>query len=209
MAATSPITDYASLIEQLQVWANMGISDHDEIMVQMAEKQISRDLRVSAMKTDLSEPISGGVVAVPSGFLEFSWAAISGSPTYPLQIQTEDWIHATYPTRSASGVPRHLSVGGVNFEFGPYPDSDYTLIGSYYKELDPLNSTTNTSNWLTTNAPDVLLAACLYNLFLFNDDTRNSDKWGAIYLRKVEDVMKAEQQRTHPRNVPLTARVRY
>jgi hypothetical protein len=81
-----------------------------------------------------------------------------------------EWIYANYPTRSADGKPMFLAREVENFIFGPYPDSNYTIKGTYYKRLTALSST-NTNNWLTDTYPDLILfaALCEASPYLGND----------------------------------------
>jgi hypothetical protein len=129
-------------------------------LITFGENRIYRDLRIACMETALSSAITAGAVAVPSGYLELKNAYIDGTPTRPLLRKDAEWIYAKYPTRSSGGIPSHIAREAGNFIFGPYPDGDYTVKGVYYKRLDAL-SDSNTTNWFTANASDLLLFAAL------------------------------------------------
>jgi hypothetical protein len=140
--------------------------------IRLAEARIYRELRVRAMETALSDTIAAGVIAVPSGYVELKHARIAGNSPVPLQRKSDEWIYANYPTRSADGQPKFIAREASNFIFGPYPDSAYTVSGIFYKRLDAL-SDSNTSNWLITDAPDLLLFASLVEGF---KDIRNDQE---------------------------------
>jgi len=66
------------------------------------------------------------------------------------------------------------------FIFGPFPDSQYTIQGTYYQQA-PLLSVTQTTNWMVTSAPHVLLAACMKNAGKFLKDPAMVEGWNALY----------------------------
>jgi hypothetical protein len=78
------------------------------------------------------------------------------------------------------------------FIFGPYPDSNYTVQGTYYQKSAPL-SPTNTSTWMTTYCPDVLLAACMLELQPFLKDTKSASMWQSIYDYKLGGLVNLDK----------------
>jgi hypothetical protein len=165
------ITSYATLKTEVAAWIKR--SDLTSVipgLIQFAEGRIYRDLRIACMETALSATMSSGAIAVPTGYVELKNAYIVGSSAQPLLRRDAEWIYGNYPTRSASGLPKYIGREGSNFIFGPYPDSDYSVAGIYYKRLDAL-SDTNTTNWFITNAPELLLFAtlCEAEPYLVND----------------------------------------
>jgi hypothetical protein len=158
------ITDYATLQAKVSAWIHRtGSADFTAIvpdLIQFGENRIYRDLRVRQMETALSGAIASGVLAVPSGYLELKFAYIDATPVRKLERKDAEFIYAKYPTRSATGQPAFIARDGANFIFGQYPDSAYTVKGAYYKQLAPL-SDSNTTNWLITDAPELILFAAL------------------------------------------------
>jgi hypothetical protein len=122
------------------------------------------------METALSGTTSGGVLAVPTDYLELKYAYINTSPKVFLERTTPETIYVTYRSVNSSGKPTDIAREGSNFIFGPLPDSDYAVAGIYYA-LPALLSASNTTNWFITNAPDVLLYGALLEAqpFLMND----------------------------------------
>lgn len=168
-----------------------NLTDYIPDYIRLAEARIYRELRVRAMETALSGTIASGVIAVPSGYVELKHARISGNSPSPLQRKSDEWIYANYPTRSADGRPKFIAREGTNFIFGPYPDSAYTVSGMFYKRLDAL-SDSNTSNWLITDAPDLLLFAALVEA---NADLHNDSRavmWEGRYQQIKADVQRED-----------------
>lgn len=155
------IASYSELKTAVGRWLKRSdLTDYLGDFVTLGESRIYRDLRIRPMETALSTAISSGVVAVPSGYLDMKHAYINGTPVQKMQRKDPEWIYQNYPTRSSDGKPLFFAREGENFIFGPYPDSAYTVKGIYYKRLDAL-SDSNTTNWFTSNAPDLLLYASL------------------------------------------------
>lgn len=202
------ITDYASLITEVGAWLHRGTSLDDEIegFIQLGENRIYRDLRVRQMETALSSTIASGVIAVPSGYLDMKFAYINGSPMVKLQRKDAEWIYYNYPTRSADGTPRFFAREATNFIFGPYPDSAYTVKGVYYKKLDAL-SDSNTSNWLITDVPDLILFASLCEAAPWTQDDARIPLWEKKYAQ-IKDRVQRNDVEEEFSGSPLATTVR-
>jgi hypothetical protein len=204
------INSYATLKTQVLAWihrdGDVALTVEAEELVQFGENRIYRDLRVRQMETALSATMASGVLAVPTGYIEMKHARIDGTPTNKLERKDAEWIYHNYPSRSAGGRPRYFAREGDSFIFGQYPDSDYTVKGSYYKRLTAL-SDDNTTNWLITDAPDLILfaALCEAEPYIQNDERI------ALWEKKYEQV-KARVQRQDDNEEfsgsPLNATVR-
>ncbi len=204
------IVSYATLLTQVTAWLHRGsdaaLAVEAEELVQFGELRIYRDLRVRQMETALSDTIASGVIAVPTGYIEMKHARIDGTPTQKLIRKDAEWIYHNYPSRSAGGKPSHFAREGSNLIFGPYPDSNYTVKGSYYKRLDPL-SVSNTSNWLITDAPDLILFAALCEA----EPYRANDERTALWEKKYDQIkvrVQREDDNEEFSGSPLAATVR-
>lgn len=145
------------------------------------------------MEAALSVTISSGVAAVPSDYLDLKFANVSITPVVSLERVTSEYIYAAFPVRSGAGIPRYIARSGDSFIFGPYP-GDYTITGLYYKRLTSLNSTSNTTNWFTTNAPELLLYGALLEATPFLQDDARLATWGLFYKDAADSVMGSERQ---------------
>lgn len=166
------IASYSELKTAIGTWLHRSdLSTIAADLVTLAENRIYRDLRIRAMETALNSTISSGVVAVPAGYVELKHAYIDGTPVTRLTRKTAEWVYSKYSTRSADAKPLFIAREAENFIFGPYPDSGYTVKGIYYKRLTAL-SDSNTTNWFTANASDLLLWAALVEAepYLINDN---------------------------------------
>lgn len=188
------ITSYATL--QTSIASFLHRSDMTDIIKELiadAEFRIANELRIRAMEASFSSAISSGVVALPSGFLEWQFLYIDDTSAQKLERKDAEWIYTNYPTRSGSGKPVFFAREGDNVIFGPYPGSAYTVKGRYYKKLDAL-SDSNTINWFITNAPDLLRYGALCEAAPYMQD----DPRIAVWERKYEQVkqrIKATERR--------------
>lgn len=175
------ITTYAELKTSVSNWlARSDLNSYVGDFIALGEKRIYRDLRIRAMETALNSSIASGVIAVPSGYVAMKYAYIEANPIGKLARKDAEWIYEKYPTRAADGQPCFFAREADNFIFGPYPDSTYTVKGVYYKRLDAL-SESNTTNWLVTNAPDLLLFAALCEAAPFLKADNRIQVWETKY----------------------------
>lgn len=187
------ISSYATLKTAIADWlVRADLTTYLPYFIEAAEERIYRELKVRQMETALSTAISSGVIALPSGFRGFKSLQVSASPRTVLQATDLDSLMRQYPTRSSDATPAVYAINGANVEFGPYPDSTYTIVGTYYKKLDAL-SDSNTSNWLITDAPYMLLWASLVEAHPFIKDDMRIQLWEGKY-QQTRDQLIAEQR---------------
>jgi hypothetical protein len=165
------ITDYSTLQTEVASWLHRAdLTSTIQGLITLAEERVYRELRVRQMETTFSSAISSGVIALPTSYLELKNAYVDGATTQALQKKDAEWIYYNYPIRAADSKPKFIGRESTNFIFGPYPDSAYTIKGTYYKRLDALSGT-NTTNWLVTDNPSLILFATLCEAapYLVND----------------------------------------
>lgn len=195
------VTNYATLEQAIQDWlsrSDITDTNYAPEILQMAQARLYRGftnnkgeyvpgMRVHEMETpfaavgDAAPTIpAGGLVAVPSGYLDLKYMYVvdSGGVLQPLTRKPVQWLYANYGNQTAVGVPAYVARDGTNFVFGPFPDSEYSYNGVYYWQDQPL-SDSYPSNFLTTAYPDVLLAASLAETSAFIQDQSQLQYWEA------------------------------
>lgn len=186
------ITDYSTLVTAVGNWlARDDLAAYIPDFIAFGENRIYGKLRIRAMETALNGTVSSGVVSVPSDYIELKHAYINQDPSVILSRTKPESIYTHYPTRSASGLPTLISREGDSFIFGPYPDSNYNVRGIYYARLTAL-SESNTTNWFTGNASDLLLYAALVEAANFMEDDENFIKYENLFNRAVDRVMQQD-----------------
>jgi hypothetical protein len=190
----SLITDYSTLVTAITDYlARSDLSSFVPNFLQNCQGKIYRSLRLRTMETALSGTIASGVLAVPADYLELKYAYLTTDPSTFLERTTPELIYTKWRTRSASGRPLEIAREAENFIFGPFPDDTYAVAGIYYKQLTLL-SASNTTNWFTTNAPEVMLYGALLEAqpFLMND--KRLPTWQMLYDQALETVKRADRR---------------
>ena len=123
---------------------------------------------------------SSGTATIPSDFHELKYAYLDGSPTYPLQPKDAEWIHRRYPYRESQGIPQFIAPDSTVFIFGQFPDTTYTVKGTYYFVPTLLSATLTTNEW-TDNVDDALFYACLAETAPFLKEDQRVPIWESKY----------------------------
>lgn len=201
------ISTFAELKTSVQSWLHRSdLTSVAEDFIMMAEWKINRLLRISAMEADLNVTIASGVAACPADYVQLKFAYVDGTPIGKLNRKTAEWIYSNFTTRSANGKPQTIARQGTNFIFGPYPNSNYTIKGVYYKRLDPL-TTSNPTNFYITDAPDLLLYGALMEAAPYMKGDSRIPVWQAKFAEALGQVQ-GETDREEVSGGPLIATVR-
>lgn len=175
------LSTYADLKTALSTWTRRAdMTTYADDLITVAEGRIFKEVRCREMESSFSAfaIISGGVLALPADYVELKYAYIDGTPITMLQRKDPTWIMLNYPLRSAQGKPKFVARDADNLIFGPYPDSNYTIQGTYYKKLVSVSSLVNT---LFTNQPDLYLSATLAEAFRFLRNEPMMKYWDERY----------------------------
>jgi hypothetical protein len=165
-----------------------------DTMISLAEDKIYRELRLRFMESSTSVAISSGVVAIPSDLLELRGASVTNSGYQTtLEAKSNEWVYSNYPLRSSDGLPRFIAQEGDNFIFGPYPDSGYTVNVKYYSKPTRL-STSNETNWLTSNAADLLFYETLLQSTAYLGADERVPYWKSERDRSMQELKRQQRQ---------------
>lgn len=201
------ITDYASL--QSAIADYLGRSDlttQIQTFINQAEARIYRSLRVADMEKSLTGALTNNTLAVPSDYQHMKELYISTSSGFqPLERADLWWLRGHYPTQTAQSAPIYYAREGQNFIFAPYPDSAYTVGGVYFARLPSL-SVTNSTNWLTSKNPDLIMAAAMLEAATYLADDEAVQYWTQRYQAVAQDVEQSDKLERYSGS-PLMMRV--
>ena len=195
------VYDYNSLKQAVQDWfARSDLGNWIDYFIQIAEADIYRDIftnnqgkGVQAMEAALSVTISNGVAALPTGYLGMKIMLISqNGQKFEVERKTPEFIYTQYPDQTAAGTPQYFARLGQNFVFGPYPDSNYTLTGTYWQKANQL-TVVNSQTWMTTTIPTLLLAATNRAAARFNKDQEAFGMWDSLYNQQLQSFILADK----------------
>lgn len=135
--------------------------------------------------TSSPEYLGAGRLPLPNNYLELKQAYIDRSPVQWLKRQKPQMIYEKYPTRSSAGLPKYIARDGNSFIFGPYPDSNYAVKGTYYRNIGPVSSNAHA---LFTENPDLYLFAALAEAEPFLKNDKRVALWEQKYQKIKNDV---------------------
>jgi hypothetical protein len=96
---------------------------------------------------------------LPTDFLEARNVQLNTNPVRVLKYLTPQQMDKRWASGDA-GNTINFTIIGEEIQLGPTPSDAQTLEIAYFKRLAALTDS-NTTNWLTSNAPDMLLYASL------------------------------------------------
>ncbi|MCS5550597.1 MAG: hypothetical protein NZ811_03660 [Gammaproteobacteria bacterium] len=165
--------------------------------ISLAEARINRDLRVRSMETraKLSTVAGKKYYNLPPGYLQMRNIQLNTNPTTPMEFISLEMLDRLYGS-DAQGKPTAYSIVGDELQISPLPDGVYDLEVAYYKKFDSLSSTL-TSNWLTRNAPDLLLYGSLLEAEPFLKNDERTQLWLAGYESAVRKLTSADDRDRH------------
>jgi hypothetical protein len=106
-----------------------------------------------------------------------------------------EYCRSYWPEPNSTGEPRFYSdYGFSHWLVVPTPDAAYPIEIAYY-ELSQLLDDTNQTNWLTENAPDVLLYASLLETAPFLENNDKIEMWQTMYDRAAKGYQAQDKGR--------------
>lgn len=155
---------------------------------------IARD-RILPASFTASLDMNGNLVvnAVASGLIQVGMIIADGTSQLPpatpgnaviVTGATGNGGVGSYTAQSCSPLAPTYAIGGESmtgggeiFCFGPYPDSDYQMQGTYYATAPLLAYGGATTNWMVQYAPMTLLAYCMMAAAAFLKDEQMLSTW--------------------------------
>jgi hypothetical protein len=189
------LTTYNELKSSVADWLNR--TDLTAVVpdfISLAEAQIERTLRTRQMIVRATASIDSEYSAVPADFLETKSIKLNTNPVTPLQFESVDALDSMKGTMYlANGKPLYFGIVGGQIRVLPVPDSTYTAELTYYAKLSKLSST-NATNWLLTQAPDVYLYGALMQAAPYLKDDARITVWATMYTRGLEELQVADDR---------------
>jgi len=169
--------------------------------ITLAEARVNRDVRIRPMEVRSSMETTAGqrYSNLPGGYLQMRNIQLNTNPITPLEYITPEMLDRLYGS-DTTGKPKAYTLIGDEIQLAPIPDSDYTVEMAFYEKFTPLGDGTSgtvTSNWLTTNAPDVLLYGALLEAEPFIKNDERIALWLNAYNGAVKKIQDADARDRH------------
>ena len=189
---------YANLKTAIADWLDRSdLTDRIPDFIALAEARLNRELRIRPMEVRSTLTLTAGqrYFALPGGYLQMRNIQLNTNPVTPLEYITPEMLDRLYGSNT-SGKPKAYSLIGDEIQLAPIPDTDYTLEVAYYEKFTPL-STDVTTNWLTENAPDVLLYGARIEAEPFIKNDERMPLWLNAYKEAIDKIQKADDRDRH------------
>jgi hypothetical protein len=153
-----------------EVDANVFSNAVINTFITMAENRILRDIDLDVFKLEVAGNMTSGnkFLTAPSDILTHRYLMItSGTNQIFLDFRDTSFMKEYWPNGATTGIPKYYSVWDQNtFYVAPTPNANFSAeLGYIYRpaQLSPATPTT----WISTNAPEALLYACLIQAYSY------------------------------------------
>ena len=191
------ITNYSQLVARLEDYSlSDDLKERIPDFIMLAEQHMFKKLRGLEQDTseNLSTSTSDRFVALPTGYAKLRRLKIdiTGNGDYqdlvnvPLELLKID---------NSAAMPVRYSITN-QIELNRTSDVVYTLQMQFIKKPLPLTST-NTTNDVLTEWPELYLYAALWQLFAYTGEEEDSAKWNAFYINALGAANKETRDRRY------------
>ena len=196
------LSTYTELKDAVADWLDRSdLTARIPDFIALAEARINRELRIRPMEVRSVMTTSAGqkYFNLPGGYLQMRNIQLNTNPTTPLEYITPEMLDRLYGSNT-TGKPRAYTLIGDEIQLSPIPDSGYELEMAFYQNINSLGDGTSgtvTYNWLTQNAPDVLLYGALMEAEPFIKNDERLPVWLNGYSNAVDKLQKADARDRH------------
>ena len=176
-------TELQTLVPQYAERTDTAFADQIPTFISLAENRLATEMKQQGFQSVVSGtlPLTASL-AKPSFWKEtisFYYTDATGERK-PLLLRALEYVRNYWPNSSLQDEPKfYADYNATNFLLGPTPSAEFEFELVYYARLQPL-SDTNTSNWLTTNAPQALFAAIMVEACRYIKSPRQA-VWEEMY----------------------------
>jgi hypothetical protein len=196
------LNTYTGLKDAVADWLDRSdLTSRIPDFITLAEARINRDLRIRPMEVRSTMTTTTGqrYFNLPGGYVQMRNIQLNTDPIRALEYITPEMLDRLYGG-SSKGVPRAYTLIGDEIQLAPVPDSGYTLEMAFYEKFTPLGDGTSgtvTNNWLTNNAPDVLLYGSLLEAEPFIKNDERIQLWLSAYSGAINKIQLTDDKDRH------------
>ena len=185
---------YANLKTEIANYLNRtDLTSYLDTFIDLAELKLSRDLAVPAFRKRQTGTLTSSdpFLTLPTDLVTLEYFQLNNSNVRTsLLLKSDEFMQEFWPNRTSTGTPKYYAYfDNSTIYVAPTPSANTPVEISYRRRLDALSSS-NTSNWLTTDAYDALLYACLIEASHYNRNDKLLQYHSGLYQKAVQDVNK-------------------
>lgn len=184
------VLTYNSLIEQLTNYLERddpGLIASLPTFVMLGQQRIDKESKTLGLEQYISGFLipNNNVLIKPNRWrntLNINIGSGVNNTTYSqIELRSYEFCRLYWPTDTETSLPLYYADYGFNnWLFAPTPDQAYPFEISYMETTEPIDEI-NQTNWITENAPDILLYACLLETAPFLKDDERVPTWRLYY----------------------------
>jgi hypothetical protein len=154
-----------------EVGSNVFTNSVINTFITMAENRILRDIDLDVFKKEVTGSMTSGnkFLTAPSDLLTHRYMMITNATNDQIFLGFRDtsFMKEYWADGADTGTPKYYSVWDQNtFYVAPTPNASFTVELGYIYRPAQLSST-NTTTWVSINAPEALLYACLIQAYSY------------------------------------------
>jgi hypothetical protein len=165
---------YDELVTNIRNYTDVGANVFTNAVINtfitMAENQILREIDLDVFKLEVTGNLTAGnrFLTAPSDILTHRYLMVKvNDDQIFLDFRDTSFMKEYWPDSTETGVPKYYSVWDQNtFYVSPTPTLGYDVELGYIYRPAQLSSA-NTTTWISTNAPEALLYACLIQAYSY------------------------------------------
>tara|TARA_A100000171_G_scaffold14853_1_gene13291 strand:+ start:351 stop:980 length:630 start_codon:yes stop_codon:yes gene_type:complete len=183
-------SEIASFLNRDDLTANI------DTFIDLAETRHARDLRIremEAVSTSITTVAGTQSYDLPTGYLELRYAMLQTSPYTMLQYMTPADFFRVYNEGEGTGMPVYYTIVGKKIYLGHTPDSANVLELGFFQRATALSSS-NTTNDILTNFPDLYLYGSLAETSPFLMQDERLAVWSSLYKEGVRTANESAQR---------------
>ena len=196
--------NYSELLTNVRNYTEVGsdvLSDSVlDVFIQNIENRVQREIDIDAFRKFQfsSFTIGSPFITMPDDFA-FERAVqikdqVTGDRTW-LEQRDTTFIDEYNKDRSDTGTPKYYANWDQNtMIFAPTPDAAYEIELWYNKTPDHLSSTTTTT-WLSTNAPEVLIYGTTAEAFSYLKNPPYVQLYEQMFARALQNLAQTQMGR--------------
>ena len=180
------ITTYAELKSAIADFLNRDdLTSTIPTFISLGEAQIARDVRHWKQEKRVTTSVDERYENLPNDWIELKFITLSTGAM--LETVAPSNMADMRARSDTPGVPKYVRMTADQLEFYPTP-SAATDISMLYYARTPALSDASPTNWLLSDAPDVLLYASLIHSAPYLAEDARVQIWGSLYQSGVEKL---------------------
>lgn len=186
MTYTSLVTDLEAYLQRSDALVISQIPN----FIYLAQQRIPREMKLLGFRKEVVGFFDGtclmtGIMQKPVDWRQtiafYVGTGTNNTVFKPVYERKYEYLRATYPDPSVNGIPRfYADADYTHWLIAPPPSTALPFRIAYYSTLTYLDESVST-NWLTDNAPDLLLYASLLEAIPFLKVDERIPVWQGLY----------------------------